>query len=75
MTLARTGYGAGTRTLPDRPNVVAVTLGATATQPRGRETVVVLETNLDDVTGETLGYVIAARSPRARSTPGSPPAS
>lgn len=57
MTLARTGYGAGTRELPDRPSVASVTLGA-AVSTAGPETVEMLETNLDDVTGETLGYVI-----------------
>jgi pyridinium-3,5-bisthiocarboxylic acid mononucleotide nickel chelatase len=56
-----TGYGAGTRTLADRPNVAVVTLGPAAT---GREpaesaaSVVVLETNLDDVTGETLAHTV-----------------
>ena len=67
ITVTRTGYGAGSRQLPDRPNVAVVTLGtvsqetaepATATQP-GAETLEVLATNLDDVTGETLGYVIS----------------
>ena len=57
MTLGATGYGAGSRQLPDRPNVARVTLGAAAAAD-GTETVHVLETNLDDVTGETLGYVI-----------------
>ncbi|MFF7952603.1 nickel pincer cofactor biosynthesis protein LarC [Streptomyces griseorubiginosus] len=57
MTLGPTGYGAGTRRLPDRPNVVAVTLGEPA--GTGHEDVVVLETNLDDVTGEILGHTIA----------------
>jgi pyridinium-3,5-bisthiocarboxylic acid mononucleotide nickel chelatase len=60
MTLGATGYGAGTRRLPDRPNVSAVTLGAAPDAPDGAdESVVVLETNLDDVTGETLAYTIA----------------
>jgi uncharacterized protein (TIGR00299 family) protein len=57
MTLGATGYGSGTRTLPDRPNVVAVTLGDRPS--RGEEALTVLETNLDDVTGETIGYLIA----------------
>ncbi|MEU4765039.1 nickel pincer cofactor biosynthesis protein LarC [Actinosynnema sp. NPDC023794] len=57
MRLTATGYGVGTRTLPDRPNVAVVRLG-------DRETaevrdLVVLETNLDDVTGEVLGHVVA----------------
>ena len=58
MILASTGYGAGTRELPDRPNVASVTVG-TAVSAAGGEMVEMLETNLDDVTGETLGYVIA----------------
>jgi uncharacterized protein (TIGR00299 family) protein len=57
MCLARTGYGAGARQLPDRPNVASVILGREAAAT-GTETVDVLETNLDDITGETLGYVI-----------------
>jgi len=57
MTLGPTGYGAGTRRLRDRPNVVSVTLGAPLAAARD-EDVVVLETNLDDVTGELLGHVI-----------------
>jgi uncharacterized protein (TIGR00299 family) protein len=67
MTLGVTGYGAGTRRLPDRPNVAAVTLGqattidARAPLPSGsiEEPVVVLETNLDDVPPETLAYAVA----------------
>ncbi|MDN0198870.1 nickel pincer cofactor biosynthesis protein LarC [Streptomyces sp. S.PNR 29] len=62
MTLGPTGYGAGTRRLPDRPNVTAVTL-ATPVPHRAvgeeAEDVVVLETNLDDVTGEVLGHTLA----------------
>ena len=63
MTLSGTGYGAGTRQLPDRPNVVSVALGIPASSPARTATmtqsVEVLETNLDDVTGEIFGYVIA----------------
>lgn len=57
MTLGATGYGAGTRHLPDRPNVVSVSLGSPLVHAPD-EDVVVLETNLDDVTGELLGHVI-----------------
>lgn len=56
MEVRATGYGAGTRRLPDRPNVVVATLG----RPLAAEDrQVVLSTNLDDVTGELLGHVIA----------------
>jgi pyridinium-3,5-bisthiocarboxylic acid mononucleotide nickel chelatase len=57
MMLHQTGYGAGARRLPDRPNVASATVGSTGTSCE--ETVIVLETNLDDVTGETLGHVVA----------------
>jgi uncharacterized protein (TIGR00299 family) protein len=59
MTLHRTGYGAGARRLADRPNVACVTLGSPVTQGCPDEAVIVLETNLDDVTGETLAHVIS----------------
>ncbi|MFI9818056.1 nickel pincer cofactor biosynthesis protein LarC [Saccharothrix variisporea] len=56
MRMSATGYGVGTRTLPDRPNVAVVRLGDV---PDGAvRDLVVLETNLDDVTGEVLGYVV-----------------
>jgi uncharacterized protein (TIGR00299 family) protein len=56
-TLLATGYGAGTRSLPDRPNIAAVHLGDTT--GAGHRELVVLETNLDDVTGELLGHTVA----------------
>lgn len=55
-TLLATGYGAGTRRLADRPNMAVVHLCETATLD-DRE-LIILETNLDDVTGELLGHVI-----------------
>jgi pyridinium-3,5-bisthiocarboxylic acid mononucleotide nickel chelatase len=51
LTLDRVGYGAGTRDLPDRPNVVRVVLGTAA---RRTTQVVVLETNLDDLSPELV---------------------
>jgi pyridinium-3,5-bisthiocarboxylic acid mononucleotide nickel chelatase len=51
LTLERVGYGAGTRDLADRPNVVRVVLGTAA---HGRTRVVVLETNLDDLSPELV---------------------
>lgn len=57
MTLGATGYGVGSRRLPDRPNLVSVTLGDPVPTTANEE-VVVLETNLDDVTGELLGHLI-----------------
>ncbi|MFI0470372.1 nickel pincer cofactor biosynthesis protein LarC [Saccharopolyspora sp. 5N102] len=57
MTVQDTAYGAGTRRFPQRPNVLSATLGV----PLGAEPaepMVVLECNVDDVTGEVLGHVI-----------------
>jgi len=48
MTLERVGYGAGTRELPDRPNVLRCFVGE-LTEPAVPETVVELETTIDDM--------------------------
>ncbi|WP_405086141.1 nickel pincer cofactor biosynthesis protein LarC [Microbispora sp. NBC_01389] len=61
MALRATGYGAGGRVLPDRPNVTVAMLGAPVAEPEpvaGPDRQVVLSTNLDDVTGEVLGHVV-----------------
>lgn len=61
FTPARIGYGLGTRTWPDRPNVLRMTLGeSTAVKGMGEEPLFVLEANLDDCTGELLGRAIEA---------------
>jgi hypothetical protein len=52
LTLERVGYGAGTADFPDRPNVVRVVLGEAAERPTG--SVVLLETNLDDLSPELV---------------------
>ncbi len=57
MTVESVGYGAGSREWRNRPNVLRVMLGpGSATQDADRITV--LETNLDDVTAEVVGYCI-----------------
>jgi uncharacterized protein (TIGR00299 family) protein len=57
VTVGRTGYGAGSRRLPDRPNVVQAMLCEPAA---AHEAMVVVETNVDDVTGEVLAHTIDA---------------
>jgi hypothetical protein len=52
LTLDAVGYGAGTKELADRPNVVRVVLGTESSRPTGR--VVLLETNLDDFPPELV---------------------
>jgi hypothetical protein len=48
LTVTSVGYGAGTRELPDTPNVLRCFVGETAA-PGGDETVVQLETTIDDM--------------------------
>ncbi|ABN58081.1 MULTISPECIES: nickel pincer cofactor biosynthesis protein LarC [Methanoculleus] len=51
------GYGAGSRNPPGRPNVLRSMLLSTKDAPGG-DRVDILETNVDDVTGEALAYAI-----------------
>lgn len=62
MKPERTGWGAGTADLPDRPNVLRVVLGERFAEDTSRsgEGHVVIEANLDDATGELLGNCIAS---------------
>ncbi|NIR13317.1 MAG: LarC family nickel insertion protein, partial [Desulfobacterales bacterium] len=45
MTIDRVGYGVGSRTLPDRPNLLRIIIGRDQTEKQV-ETVVTLEANL-----------------------------
>jgi len=60
MTIAATGFGAGDNQLEDRPNLTQVVVGTkTASRPQGQP-VILLETNVDDATGETLAHAVAS---------------
>jgi uncharacterized protein (TIGR00299 family) protein len=57
------GFGAGQRELPDRPNLLRVVLGAPSAQvdeAGASATHVVLEANVDDLTGEIAAHAIEA---------------
>lgn len=55
MTIDATGYGAGGRDLKDRPNVLRLWLGE---RLAGRTaTMLLIETNIDDMNPEVYGYV------------------
>jgi len=57
MTLDAIGYGVGSRDLSDRPNLLRILIGRD--QPEdATETVVVLETNVDDTSPEWLGFLM-----------------
>lgn len=58
MTIDTIGNGAGTREFSQQANVLRVFVGHLSDGPTQTDTVVVLETNLDDVTGEVVGYTI-----------------
>ena len=57
LTIDKIGYGVGTRVLTDRPNVLRILIGNDIDQQQS-ETVVVLESNLDDTNPELLGYLM-----------------
>ncbi|MFP3951544.1 MAG: nickel pincer cofactor biosynthesis protein LarC [Candidatus Bathyarchaeia archaeon] len=52
------GYGAGTKDFEVMPNVVRLTIGDPVEPSFLSDEVYVLETNLDDVTGEVMGHAI-----------------
>jgi pyridinium-3,5-bisthiocarboxylic acid mononucleotide nickel chelatase len=55
MRIERIGYGAGTRDLEAQANLLRLVVGQTE-QTVDVDQVWLLETNLDDVTGEVIGY-------------------
>lgn len=57
MTLRRVGYGAGQADLPEQANVLRLILGEVA--HGDAEDVCLVETNLDDTTGEMIGYAVS----------------
>ena len=62
MTVAATGYGAGTRELEVLPNLTQVVVGEAVSAARGADAgqpVVLLEVNVDDATGETIAHAVA----------------
>lgn len=57
MVIERIGYGAGTKTFADRPNLLRALLGRPATG-LGRDEMVLIETNIDDANPEVFDYVM-----------------
>jgi len=55
MTLERVGCGAGSRNPPGRPNILRLWLGEQLPATGGA--VLLIETNIDDMSAELLGYV------------------
>jgi uncharacterized protein (TIGR00299 family) protein len=63
MTIEKIGYGAGTREFDSHPNLLRLLIGKSAgNESSGQienETLCLLETNLDDISGELVGYCMA----------------
>ncbi len=63
MTITASGFGGGAGELADLPNCTQVVIGRRAVRQDGvgsGQPALILESNLDDVTGEQLGYAVAA---------------
>ncbi|MGE3325015.1 MAG: nickel pincer cofactor biosynthesis protein LarC [Acidimicrobiia bacterium] len=61
ITISSSGYGAGGRELSGRPNCTQVVIGTRSDahwKDNAGQPVVVLETNVDDLTGEVLAHTI-----------------
>ncbi len=69
MTIAKAGYGAGTRDFPDHPNLLRLTIGESAARVDAKhdarhdahsstETITILEANLDDLSPQVLAYAM-----------------
>ncbi len=52
------GYGAGKRDLKDMPNILRIITGEPLGYHLPRDEVSVIETNLDDISGEVIGHLI-----------------
>jgi len=50
------GYGAGTKEFAEMANVVRITVGEPVSGRLARDKIYVMETNLDDLSGEVMGY-------------------
>jgi uncharacterized protein (TIGR00299 family) protein len=58
-TILATGYGAGSRDTPETPNVLRAMIVETISDKLPQDTVDILETNVDDVSGEVIAHTIA----------------
>jgi len=52
------GYGAGTKDFKEMPNILRIVLSEPFNHSLLKDEIVVLETNLDDVTGEVVGHIV-----------------
>jgi len=58
MKIEKTGYGAGTRDHQNFPNTLRVFVGETEGATAADETLLMIETNIDDISPQVVGYVM-----------------
>ncbi len=58
MTIEKIGYGAGQRDLPQQANILRLLVGEATDAQQTSDTIWVLETNLDDTSGEIIGHCV-----------------
>ena len=58
MRIDATGFGAGAHEIDGLPNCTQVVVGESLVEVRAGQPVMLLETNLDDVTGEVLAHAV-----------------
>ncbi len=58
MKLEQTGYGAGTREYPKFPNALRVLIGEEGVENSGHERLLMIETNVDDMSAQVFGHVM-----------------
>lgn len=58
MAPMRVGYGAGGKEFSEIPNVLRITMGKPLENCLMKNQIAVLETNVDDVSGEIVGYTV-----------------
>ncbi len=58
MTPLKIGYGAGTKDFVGLPAVLRLTLGQALNDELVKDNIAVLETNIDDVSGEIVGHAV-----------------
>src|SRR5256712_11195462 len=58
MIPLQVGYGAGSKELVETANLLRITVGERLGNLHSHDSMVILETNLDDVTGEVIGHAV-----------------
>ncbi len=58
MSPLKVGYGAGGKDFPEIPNILRIVMGKPLENRTLKDQVAVLETNVDDVSGEIIGHAV-----------------